>query len=69
MNGNDERNLPPLMIDDLAIYNTALTPTQVATIAKASYTNYVATPEPASMAMMGIGGLLVLRRRRNAQVS
>lgn len=49
------RNLSGLL-DDFRIYDNALTANEVAAL----------VPEPASMALLGLGGLMMLRRRRVA---
>lgn len=50
------------LLDDVAFFNRALTQAEIEGIAAGT----IAIPEPASLALVGIGGLLMLCRRRAA---
>jgi len=50
-------------IDDLAIFNRALTFAELQRIMAGDFSTFV-TPEPATLTLLGLGGLALLRRRR-----
>jgi hypothetical protein len=52
------------LIDDVSIWNIALTSTDVAMLANGTVATTI--PEPATLALLGLGGLLLRRKRRMA---
>ena len=57
--GLNERNIRGLGVSYLAAYDCVLTDDQI----KASYATLTAIPEPATMSLLALGGLALLRRR------
>lgn len=51
------------LIDDVAVFDGALTSGEIATVISLGA---AAVPEPGSLALLGLGGLLIARRRRGA---
>jgi hypothetical protein len=57
----DGNNYSNSCISDVQFYDTVLGPAAIADLAAAA-----SLPEPATLAMLGFGGLLTFRRRRRA---
>lgn len=51
-------------IDDVAIYDTALSGDQIAWLTNNQAISSVPVPEPSSFALLSLGGILLMRRRR-----
>lgn len=52
------------LIDELAIWDRVLTPSEIAFLYNNGMGNAIAIPEPMSLMLMGMSGVLLVRRRR-----